>query len=171
MPTLVSPGSTLGASISTGEIDDAAVTRAKVAAGLGDFVWLTRGGALLAAEGTDSLAQGATDFYTIIGGAAANLRDTTEANLEYTSPVALSVQSVYLHFTANTLSVDATFTFRKNGADSGSSVTLGAGNTGFVEIVGPFSIAAGDRFCVKAAVGAGTGAATLKNIATRGRYA
>jgi hypothetical protein len=87
---------------------------------------------------------------------------TTEANAEYTSPIACSASHLYVYQVgANGGTTVTTFTLYHNGAASVLSGTIGVGVTGStaVDTTHSVSIAAGDSFSLQAVTNTGTSGA------------
>lgn len=77
--------------------------------------------------------------------------ETTEANAELKLYDAAGVmKNLRIYVTTNTLTTTAVFTVRKNGADTGITISVGAGTTGEKsDTTNTASFAAGDTICIK----------------------
>ena len=167
--------SVLGTSIQTEEIDDLAVTTAKLAASavtLGKMgsTWSDYLYRAAAFGGTDETAvgSGTTSYMPLDGDLAPN---ATEANVRMRALRPGTVSSCAIRISANAALTGGTATFRVNGADTAMVVAVGAGATGIFWLDGAVpALVAGDSFDVKFVSGVG-GVTTISGIQARIEWA
>lgn len=166
--------STLEVASDTVRVKDSGITRAKMASGIAGFLWQVRVGnasaAFPIAEQTISIAAAGTRYLfvqPILHNSGAGLA-TAEADALTTLTRACTITGGSIRVATNAATADGAFVLRKNGADTGITVTVAAGSTGVKNATGAaVSYAAGDTIAWKYVNGSG-GAVTLGNWCTEG---
>ncbi len=108
----------------------------------------------------DTDLAGDLEFFALSGGSP--IGQATETNAQAPMPAPLTIFDISLQVSANGLATATTWVLRVNGADGNSTITVGAGLTGFFEDLTNFDdLVAGDLVCYQYREGGGVGSLTL----------
>jgi len=118
---------------------------------------------VMAAGGSGTSTANTTQFIPPVG--EHNAPTATEAEAEIVIRTAGTLSRLGVRLTSNGITGNTVFTVRKNGADTGITVTFGSSATGIQEdLTNTVSVAAGDKICIKSVPGGATGTWTMKGI-------
>lgn len=107
---------------------------------------------------------GASIYFGLVGraGLSTGAGSTTEAYTQFKVRGAGTLRNFHVFLTFNSRPEATVFKIRKNGADTGVSISAGAGLTGtFSDLVNSVSVADGDLISAVGTLGAGAGSITL----------
>ena len=117
---------------------------------------------VMAAGGSGTSTANTTQFIPPVG--EHNAPTATEAEAEIVIRTAGTLSKLSIRLTTNGISGGTTvFTLRKNGSDTGMTVSFAASTTGLQEdLTNTVSVSAGDKICIKSVPGGATGTWTMK---------
>lgn len=98
----------------------------------------------------------------------ANVATPAEATAEFYASRPLTLTKLWLKVTANTLDASITWKLRKNGVDTGQSVTFNAGETGVKSASFSIAYAQDDYFTIQQDSAATVGNCTLRQAQLNG---
>ena len=119
------------------------------------------------AVGVATYATASTVWYGAFGGdGASTVPNTTEANAQVKFRGTGTLVKLRVNINANTRATATVVTVRKNGADTGLTISIGAGVTGtLVDSVNTASFAAGDTWDYSISTGTGAGSIRICSVA------
>lgn len=102
----------------------------QIAAGARDFIWVMRGGAANAADGSmGNVSDGDTLYCHLMDAVGSHALTATESAAVRKAGVALTIDGFAVLSDDNTLAGIATWTLRRAGADTGMTASVGASST------------------------------------------
>jgi hypothetical protein len=118
---------------------------------------------IVAAGGSGTSTANTTQFESVVG--EHNAPTATEAEAEVVFRTAGTLSKLGVRLSTNGITGNTVFTVRKNGADTGMTVTFGSSVTGYQEdLTNTVSVSAGDKICLKSVPGGATGTFLIRII-------